>query len=140
MKLSLIISTYEQPMVLAKVLRGVTAQTRLPDEMFIADDGSGLETKELIEQCKRESKFPVHHLWHAHEGFRKVILLNRAVAAATGDYLLFLDGDCVPHRKYISDHEGLAEPGFWIQGRRCYIKEKFVPRFEIGNTPIWRWL
>ncbi len=139
MKISLIISTYEQRAVLAKVLRGVGLQTRLPDEVFIADDGSGPETGELIERWKREAKLPVHHIWHPHDGFRKVILLNRAVAAATGDYLVFLDGDCVPHGKYISDHERLAEAGFWVQGRRCYIKEPFVPEFEIGVTPMWRW-
>src|SRR5206468_3035926 len=92
MKLSLIISTYDQPTVLAKVLRGVSRQTRLPDEVFIADDGSGPRTRELIQQWKREVQFPVHHVWHPHDGFRKVILLNRAAAAAKGEYLIFLDG------------------------------------------------
>jgi len=139
MKLSLIISTYEAPAVLAKVLSGVKQQTRVPDEVFIADDGSGEETRAVIDQWRREVKFPVAHVWHAHDGFRKVILLNRAVAAAKGDYLLFLDGDCVPHAKYAADHEHLAEKGFWVQGRRCYIKEPFVAQFEPGTTSIWQW-
>src|SRR5438270_9322643 len=111
MKLSLIISTYEQPEVLAKVLRGVSRQTRPPDEVFIADDGSGNQTRELIEQWAKENRFPVQHIWHSHDGFRKVILLNRAVAAAKGDYVIFLDGDCVPHPKFLADHERLAENG-----------------------------
>ena len=139
MKISLIISTYEQPAVLAKVLRGVKLQTRLPDEVFITDDGSGDETRSLIDEWRKEVSFPVHHIWHEHKGFRKVILLNRAVAAAKGDYLLFLDGDCVPHSRYVGDHEQLAEKGFWVQGRRTYIKEPFVPEFEPGNTSIFKW-
>jgi hypothetical protein len=140
MKISLLISTYDQPASLAKVLRGVDHQERQPDEIFIADDGSGDETRTLIEQWRHEAHAPVHHLWQPHDGFRKVILLNKAVAAATSDYLVFLDGDCVPHRKFLTDHEQLAERGFWVQGRRCYVEERFVPRFEPGVTPVWRWM
>lgn len=139
MNLSIIISTYEQPLSLGKALRGVLLQTRRPDEVFVTDDGSGQETRALIEQFRTQFGAPVHHLWHPHEGFRKVILLNRAVAAARGDYLVFTDGDCVPHRKFIADHERLAERRYWVQGRRCYVKEPFVPGFEPGQTPVWRW-
>jgi len=140
MKLSLIISTYEQPISLAKVLRGVSHQTRWPDEVFITDDGSGPETSQFIKQWQQEARVPVHHLWHPHDGFRKVILLNKAAAAASGQYLVFTDGDCVPHAHYIADHERLAERGFWVQGRRCFVNEPFVPQFEVGAVPIWRWM
>jgi glycosyltransferase involved in cell wall biosynthesis len=140
MTLSLIISTYEQPVALAKMLRGVALQTRLPDEVFITDDGSGEETRTIIQKFGQAFPNPVHHLWHIHEGFRKVILLNKAVAAARSDYLVFTDGDCVPRPEYLADHERLAEKGFWVQGRRCYIKEPFVVEFEPGKTPIWRWM
>jgi len=140
MKLSLIISTYDQPESLAKVLRGVTRQLRRPDEIFIADDGSADETRAIIDQWRRESGVPVHHFWQPHEGFRKTILLNKAVAAATGDYLVFLDGDCVPHQKFLADHEQLAEREFWVQGRRCFVQESFVPQFEPGITSVSQWM
>src|SRR5437879_324632 len=130
MKVTLIISTYEQPASLAKVLQGYSQQTRWPDEIFITDDGSGEETRRLIEDWRRSAQVPVQHLWHRHEGFRKVILLNKAVAAAKGDYLIFTDGDCVPHGSYIADHYKLAERGFWVQGRRCYVKERYASNFE----------
>lgn len=140
MKLSLIISTYEQPVSLAKVLRGYALQTRLPYEVFITDDGSGEDTRRVIEQFRKSFGAPVQHVWHPHEGFRKIILLNKAVAASKGDYLVFTDGDCVPHRRFIADHEQLAERGFWVQGRRCYVKEPFVPQFELERTSKWRWM
>jgi glycosyltransferase involved in cell wall biosynthesis len=140
MKISLIISTFDQPATLAKVLRGYSRQTRWPDEIFITDDGSGAETRELIESWRREACAPVYHLWHQHNGFRKVILLNRAVAAAQGDYLVFTDGDCVPHQEYIADHEQLAEKGLWVQGRRCFVKEPFVAQFEPGRSSVLGWM
>lgn len=140
MKLTLVISTYEQPLSLAKVLKGYSRQTRWPDEVFISDDGSGEETRRVIEEWRRTAPVPVQHLWHEHQGFRKVILLNKAVAAAKCDYLVFTDGDCVPHRRYIADHEKLAERGFWVQGRRCYVREPYVPEFEPGSTPLLGWI
>src|SRR5882762_1924964 len=136
MKLTLVISAYEQPLSLVKVLKGYSRQTRWPDEVFITDDGSGEETRRLIDEWRRTAPVPVKHIWHEHEGFRKVILLNKAVAASSGDYLVFTDGDCVPHPRYIADHEKLAERGFWVQGRRCYVKEPYVPAFEPGSTPV----
>src|SRR6476659_4050418 len=100
MKLTLLISTYEAPVALAKVLQGVAQQTRLPDEVFITDDGSGEATRTVIDSWRASVSFPVHHAWHPHEGFRKIIRLTKAVAASAGDYLGLTDGDGVPHRHF----------------------------------------
>jgi glycosyltransferase involved in cell wall biosynthesis len=140
MKLSLVISTYNRPEALAKSFAGVTRQNRLPDEVLIADDGSKQATRDLIEAWTRSQPFPVKHVWHADDGFRKTAILNKTVLAAGGDYLVFTDGDCVPHPKFVSDHATLAEPGFWVQGRRCFVGEGFVSEFEPGRAPVWRWM
>ena len=65
--ISLIISTYEQPISLAKVLRGVSLQQLWPNEIFITDDGSGEETRALIEHWRQDASAPVHHLWNHHQ-------------------------------------------------------------------------
>lgn len=140
MKLSLIISTFNQPAALAKIFAGVQRQMRIPDEILIADDGSDEPTRELVEQFARQSSAPVRHLWHPHEGFRKTVILNKTLAAAAGDYLVFTDGDCVPHPKFIADHVALAEKGCWVQGRRCFVREEFVSQFDAGKIPAWSWL
>jgi glycosyltransferase involved in cell wall biosynthesis len=139
MKLSLIISAYNQHVELDKVLRGVSLQNVPPDEVLIADDGSTAASREVIDRWRSESRFPLLHLWHPDNGFRKLTILNKSIAAATGDYLVFIDGDCVPHRRFIADHRALAEGGFWVQGRRCFIREPFVSGFEAGKTSVWRW-
>jgi len=139
MKLSLIIATYNQRDALEKVLAGVSLQKAPPDEILIADDGSGEPTRELIDGWRDKVSVPVRHLWHPDNGFLKTTILNRAVAAATGEYLVFLDGDCVPHRLFIADHRALAERGYWVQGRRCFVREPFVAAFVPGKTALWRW-
>jgi glycosyltransferase involved in cell wall biosynthesis len=136
-KISLIISTYQSPAALDKVLQGVLAQTQRPYEVLIADDGSGAPTRELIESW--QSRLPLKHVWHEDQGFRKTIILNQAAATATGEYLVLLDGDCVPHREFIRDHGALAEKNFWVQGRRCFVQEKFVPEFVPGQTAVGSW-
>jgi glycosyltransferase involved in cell wall biosynthesis len=139
-KVTLILSTYESPAALEKVLHGLDLQVCAPDEILIADDGSGKTTRDLIEKWRTGRKPPVRHLWQPNKGFRKTVILNQAVAAATGDYVVLLDGDCVPHACFLSDHKRLAEPGCWVQGRRCFVKEPFAPEFSADNTPVWWWL
>jgi glycosyltransferase involved in cell wall biosynthesis len=139
-QISLIISTYEKPGALEQVLRGVRRQTEMPGEILVADDGSGPPTRELIAQWQKKMPIPACHLWQEHLGFRKTIILNKALAAAAGEYIVMLDGDCVPHSKFIADHADLAERNFWVQGRRCFVREEFASAFEAGVTPIFPWI
>lgn len=138
---SLIVSTSENPFALELVLQAISRQTRPPAELLIADDGSGEETTRVVERWRHRLGFPVRRLWQPHEGFRKTIVLNRAVRAATGDYLIFLDGDCVPHRRFIADHLEHAERGAFVQGRRAGIRLPHVRRFSVRRfAPLWWFL
>ena len=140
MKISLVISTFNQPAALEKTFAGVARQTQPPQEILISDDGSDDETRRLVESFSKTSRPPVKHLWHPHDGFRKTIILNKTVAAASGDYLIFTDADCVPHPKFVADHAVLAEKGFWVQGRRCFVREEFVPKFSAKKIPAFGWM
>ena len=140
LRLSLIISTYNRPDALAKVFAGVARQSRPPDEMLVSDDGSAEPTRALVAAFAKASPFPVRHVWHPDDGFRKTVILNQSVAEATGDYLVFVDGDCVPHRHYLADHAALAERGCWVQGRRCFVVEKHVAIFDIAHSPVLLWV
>lgn len=137
---SLVVSTFNQPKALAKALAGLPLQTRPPEEILISDDGSDDVTRDLVKKFAASSRVPVKHIWHPHDGFRKTIILNKTVAAATGSYLIFTDGDCVPHPKFVADHAALAEKNFWVQGRRCFVREEFVPEFAAEKFPALSWM
>lgn len=137
MQLSVIMTTYNRPDALGKVLEGLGQQTRLPDEVVIADDGSGPETAAVIEQFQKTSPFPLAHVWHADRGFRAAAIRNKAIRKSAGVYIVSLDGDCIPERHFIEDHLNLAQRGCFFQGKRILIDETRAATFSIRavDTP-----
>lgn len=116
MRLSVIISTYNQPQWLEKVIWGYTAQSHRDFELVIADDGSSPETGEIIERLRRGSGLTIRHVWHEDLGFRKCAILNRAIVEAAADYLVFTDGDCIPRSDFLAQHAKEAKPGCLLSG------------------------
>jgi GT2 family glycosyltransferase len=92
-------------------------------------------TKEVV--CCFADKLRIKHCRQEHEGFRRSVILNKAIAQAEGDYIVFLDGDSVPAKKFIADHALLAERGCWVQGRRAFVDESCVPEFEPSFGHVW---
>tara|TARA_R110002124_G_scaffold253042_1_gene418430 strand:+ start:2016 stop:2750 length:735 start_codon:yes stop_codon:yes gene_type:complete len=108
------------------VLKSLKNQTVLPDEVIIADDGSTDETKLLIENFKKESTFPVSHVWHEDVGFTKAIILNKAIAKTEGDYIIQVDGDCIMHSNFIEDHLTFASKNCYLYGSRVNIQKPYL--------------
>jgi len=123
-KTSLIIATYNQPEFLRLAILSAWEQTHLPDEIIITDDGSREETAELVRGMKKESRVPIIHTWQPDDGFRVMLARNNAVAVSTGEYLIFLDGDCYVSKHFIEDHLSYAEKGYFVCGRRVNIRVK----------------
>ena len=115
---SLIVTTFNWPAALDLTLKSIARQSVAPGEVIVADDGSGPETAQVVERWKGRMAAPLQHLWQPHEGFRLARSRNRAIAAATGDYLVIVDGDMVLHRHFVADHLNAARPGSFIQGVR----------------------
>ena len=126
MKIALLISTYNWPQALELVLLSLKNQSVKPDEVLIADDGSKEDTKELIEDFKKKCTFPIHHFWHEDEGFRRSLILNKAVAGSTSDYIIQTDGDCILHRDFVKDHKAMMESKTYLYGSRVNIQEDFL--------------
>lgn len=116
MRLSVVVSTYNKPRDLERVLWGYAAQSRRDFELLVADDGSGPETAEAIRRVRQEAGLEVVHVRHADRGFRKSEIMNRAIVASTGDYLLITDGDSIPRADLVAVHYALAEPGTYLAG------------------------
>jgi glycosyltransferase involved in cell wall biosynthesis len=113
---SVILSTYNSPQWLEKAVWGYATQTFTDFELVIADDGSTCETAQLVHRLRAETGLDMRHVWHDDLGFRKCTILNRALVAATGEYLVFSDGDCVPRRDFVETHVACAERNSFLSG------------------------
>ena len=114
--ISVIISTYNAVEWLEKVLWGYQNQEFKHFEMVIADDGSGPETKDLIDRMAKEVFYPIIHVWQEDDGFQKSKILNKAVLACNADYIVMSDGDCIPRKDFLQVHEDNKELGYFISG------------------------
>ena len=133
--ISILLATYNWPQALKLCLESLATQTDRHFEIIIADDGSTESTKQVIEQFKGSTSIPIEHLWQEDQGFRKTIILNRAIAAAHGDYLIFLDGDCIVQPDFIARHRALAQKGYLVTGSRVLLSEKLTQ--ELITWPQW---
>ncbi len=138
-KVSLVITTYNNPLGLKKAAESATHQTRPPDEVIVADDGSDEKTAEVVKHFAEVAPFPVVHVWQEDRGFRAAMIRNKAITISSGDYIILLDGDCVMNRYFVADHELLSEEGCFIQGKRILVSNSAVPAFDCGvaDSPLF---
>jgi glycosyltransferase involved in cell wall biosynthesis len=131
MKIGVIVNTYNRPAALRLVLLGLAVQTRTPDEVIIADDGSSGDTRDLIGALAgRFNNTPYIHVWHEDMGFRRSQILNLAIARSTADLLVFLDGDCVPQRDFVAQHGALYQDNVILAGQRVLLSKRFTQILE----------
>lgn len=120
---TVLITTYDRPRELALVLAGFARQTHLDLELVVADDGSGPETKEVIERFQARAPFVVLHAWQENLGFRAARSRNNGLRATTGEYVIFCDGDCVPFPDFVSAHLRIRRRGRYLCGDRFFLDE-----------------
>lgn len=126
-KTTLIISTYNWPEALRACMESVARQSVLPDEVVIADDGSTDDTREVIDMFRSSSGILVRHVWHEDKGFRKSAILNKALSVIDPhNYVILIDGDLILHKHFVKDHVRLAEPGYYVFGRRAYLSRELT--------------
>lgn len=121
LKISVIISTYNRPHYLAKVLEGFMHQTKRPMEIIVADDGSKEDTSSVIKSFQEKSEIPIVHVWHEDKGFRLAQIRNKAIAKSSGEYLVICDDDSIPDKHFIEDHNKYKMMGSFIQGHRVLL-------------------
>lgn len=132
-KVTLIIAVYKNTAALKILFDAIRNQSVLPDEIIIAEDGEFEEMRTLIES---ESLPGLVHLTQEDLGWRKARSLNNAIRAATGDYLIIIDGDCVPHPRFIEGHLACSEPGKVCCGKRSELGENYTKKIYEGTLSI----
>lgn len=128
MKISFIVLTYNRCDALLAVLRSLATQCGVDHEVLIADDGSSQAQVGMLYKSCPVFRCPVRHVWHPDTGFTAAAARNLGAHHARGDYLVFLDGDCVPGKSFVAAHTLLAEPGFFVNGSRVLLSERITAR------------
>ena len=150
MKVSVIVTTFNKPQYLRWTLASIRWQKVFPDEVVIADDGSSIETQEVIREYRENYPCPIKHSWISDLGFRLSRSRNCAVKKACGDLLLFVDGDCVLAGDYVQRAVKLASDKVLLNGSRKLLSTSVTeellsvePKFEVvevlfSGRKFWR--
>lgn len=137
--ISVVVTTYNRPDALRAVLAGLAAQHDRDFEVLVADDGSRDDTRALVESIARTAPVALRHVWQEDDGFRAAAARNRATAQACGDYIVYLDGDCVPRPSFIARHRALSERRWMVAGNRVLLTDSFTRSVLQQQTPIHTW-
>lgn len=136
--ISVIITTYNRPDALTAVVEALFTQDDTGFEIIIADDGSGDNTRTAVAALQARAPVSMRHVWQEDQGFRAARVRNLGTLDARGDYIIFLDGDCIPQRNFISQHRRLAQPGYLVQGSRILLSEEATKRVLAEHTDVQR--
>ena len=142
---SVVITTYNRSDALLAVLYGLTLQTDCNFEVVVADDGSRQEHLHAVAESEVAHKLRIAYVWHPDVGFTASRIRNRGVAACTGEYIIFLDGDCVPEVDFIARHKLLAQTGCFVNGSRVLLSPDLTSGVLTGADSIcgrslWYWV
>jgi len=145
MRTGFVVLTYNRSDALLAVLRGLAPQCTSNDVVVIADDGSRPDQVQMLRQGLPRFACPVRHVWHPDVGFTAARARNLGASFARADYLVFLDGDCVPNRHFVAHHRVLAEPAHFMNGSRVLLSERLSKRIVMGDIdpaqlPAASWL
>jgi glycosyltransferase involved in cell wall biosynthesis len=146
--ISVVITTYNRPDALEAVVRACFMQNDKNFEIIIADDGSTANTQAAIAVLADGAPVPLRHVWQPDQGFRAAMARNRGILAASGEYIVFLDGDCIPQRDFIARHRALSQPGCLVSGSRILLDEALtrqvlsegidIAATDLGARLAWR--
>lgn len=125
---SLIIACYNQADFLRKIFISLQRQSFIDFEIVIADDGSGTALAEVVADYRNQFKHPVQHAWHPDNGFQKTVIANEAVRLSRADYLIFIDGDCLLHHRFIERHFARGKRGIVLSGRRIPLTSELTEK------------
>lgn len=131
---SVIMTTFRSPDYLRQVLQGFASQTTPDFEVIVGEDGQTEATRVVVDEFRRTKGLEVRYVSQVHQGFGKTRILNRAITASRGRYLIFTDGDCVPREDFVQTHLGLSRPGRFLSGGCIRLNRPVTNRILAGEV------
>lgn len=145
-KASVIIAVYNHADFLEKIFLSLLNQTENAFEIIVSDDGSGSEIKTVISGYTKKFRYPIKHAWHENNGFQKTVIANKAAQLSESEYLIFIDGDCILHSKFIERHLRRKQLHHVLAGRRvnldneitqCITNNDIIEK-KMENPAFWK--
>jgi len=130
--LSLLVSVYNNTRFFDLVWASINAQRFQDFEVIICDDGSSDAAVQHILEHVYHSPIACTHCWHEDRGFRKNRILNHSVMTASADYLVFVDGDCILHPRFLAEHHACKQERAVLAGRRLELSEQITSELTSG--------
>ncbi len=147
---TVVMAVYNKPRELKLCLEAYRRQSILNSspqgfELLLADDGSSPEIEEIFAEFSRSVSFPTLYLRQDDNGWGKLRMLNWSVIESFCPIIIFTDGDCLPHRNFVSAHLRHLEEGFVSCGRRVDMMESLASKFcvvdlKAGKLESWQWI
>jgi glycosyltransferase involved in cell wall biosynthesis len=134
MKTTLLITTYRRPDALACVFESLEQQSMPADQVIIADDGSGAETRLVVTSW--QNRLPLELVWQADSSFRAARIRNLALLRVQTEHLVMIDGDCILPPDFIEAHRRLISPRVIVSGGRALMTESETAQVLSGNAPV----
>lgn len=143
--ISIVVTTYNRSDALAAVLRALEAQDDTEFEVIIADDGSSDVHRSAIAKCAAGTQLQITYVWHPDVGFTASCVRNRGVGASRGNYIILLDGDCVPETDFVRQHRRLRQEGHFLNGSRVMLSPELTSAAISGDEAVfgrsaWYWV
>lgn len=101
--------------------------------MIVSDDGSREEIVSELKEIMRKSPLNIQHVWQEDIGFRKNMILNKSVMNSKGEYLVFIDGDCLTHPKFLEEHWEIKQKGVTVAGRRINLSANISNQISVDQ-------
>ena len=133
MKVSVIVAVYKDVEALKLIIKALQNQTYKNFEVVIVEDGNSNEMKEYIHTIEN---LDVKHTTQEDIGVRKARSQNNGLLASTGEYLIFIDGDCIPYSNFIEGHVYLSDEKTALSGRRMNIPIEMAYEIRKGLLDI----
>ncbi|MBS1680740.1 MAG: glycosyltransferase [Bacteroidetes bacterium] len=122
---TVVISYYKNIPNLSLVLLALERQSALGAfEVIVSEDDDSPDTIEFLAKIKPSLSFSLTHLSQRDDGFRKCGALNRAINHTSSDFIIFLDGDCIPHRHFVKEYIASKGAKKVLYGRRVMLSEE----------------
>ena len=138
-RLTVVVTTFEWPQALDVVLMALTDQDDPGFDIVVADDGSSSLTAAVVDSWQGRLGERLEHVWQPDAGFRKARVENLAARQARGEALVFLDGDLVPRRGFVSAVRRALLPGWFLTSKRLNLSQQLSRRVLEQRVPVWRW-